>query len=194
MIVERPYFVTPHAVARYRERVELILPRQAIADVQQALQSPAWTVERDDVTFHGCVSPTGRRYIAVVCPPLPGREWPAVVTIGEHWRWHEYRTRWQGTGKRRFTADEEQFISDRLPIWTLDAIARHLGRTRQSVERYCWRKHHAATTQDLVTSGQAAALTGRSPQRITALARQGKIRARRKPGGRWWLIDPATLT
>jgi len=36
----------------------------------------------------------------------------------------------------------------------------------------------------------AAKLMGVTPQWITSLARRGKIKARRVPGGRWWLFDP----
>lgn len=67
-------------------------------------------------------------------------------------------------------------------------IARRLGRSERAVIRRCNRLHLAASKDGVVTSGVAAQLTGLSPQYLTRLARQGRIPARRMPGGRWWLF------
>ena len=82
---------------------------------------------------------------------------------------------------------------DHLSVWTIDAIAKRLGRTRKSVVQWCQRNGQYPTRQQWVTSGQAAELTGWSPQWIVRLVKAGKLRGRRVPGGRWWLIDPDSL-
>lgn len=51
----------------------------------------------------------------------------------------------------------------------------------------------APTRQDWVTSTVAAELTGLSAQWLTQMARAGSVRARRVPGGRWWLFDMEAL-
>lgn len=196
----RPFFCSPHAVDRYRSRVDrLASARQAILAIQTALQSPVWEEPGATAHFYGCRRPDGRSFVAVVGPPPTGKAWPVVVTVGEPWRWHEFRRLWRGdrraraVGLRRYTPEESEFVIARLPYWTLGAIAAHLGRTTESVQKWCWRNHQSATRQHLVTSGQAAELTGWSQQWITSLCRRGQIRAHKKPGGRWWLIDPDQL-
>lgn len=88
---------------------------------------------------------------------------------------------------RRWSAAEGVYVTTWLPYRTVPAIARALGRSEKGVRRWCERHGHSATTELLMTSGRAARIAGVSPQRLTALARQGRVRARRVPGGRWWL-------
>lgn len=73
---------------------------------------------------------------------------------------------------------------------TLATLARHLGRSPKAVEQWCWRHGCFPTRGSWYTSGEAARRTGLSPQWLTALCRERRIRARRVPGGRWWLIAP----
>lgn len=94
---------------------------------------------------------------------------------------------------RRWTVDDEWVVLTRVRVWRVETIARRLGRTPKAVRRWCERNRVAPTTDEWVTSGIAAGLTGLSPQRLTALARAKRIRARRVSGGSWWLFDPARL-
>lgn len=82
----QPYFVTPHAIQRFRERVRGARrwsDQRIIDTVRAGLQDagppypPARTVaiaERSDQP----------RFVAIIEPPMPNQEWPAVVTI---WGW-----------------------------------------------------------------------------------------------------------
>jgi len=70
-----------------------------------------------------------------------------------------------------------------------ETIARRMGRTRWAILRRCQRLGLSASKDGVVTSGIASQLTGLSPQYLTRLARQGRIAARRLPGGRWWLFS-----
>lgn len=94
---------------------------------------------------------------------------------------------------RLWSVDEAHFVSARIRLWTVGAIARHLGRSERAVRHWCERNRVAPTRDEWVTSGIAAELTGLSPQALTKAARAGRVRARRVPGGRWWLFDPASL-
>lgn len=94
---------------------------------------------------------------------------------------------------RPWTRQEAVFVTTWLPYRTVPAIAAALGRTEKAVRRWCERHGHYATTELLMRSGRAARLAGCTPQRLTALARAGRIRARRVPGGRWWLFAVADL-
>lgn len=90
---------------------------------------------------------------------------------------------------RRWTEEEDQFLSDHLHYWSRGAIGRHLGRTAKAVEQRMARARLFPTRLHLLTSGEMSRLTGLSPQHLTALARVKHIRARRVPGGRWWLFS-----
>jgi hypothetical protein len=92
-----------------------------------------------------------------------------------------------------YTFDEEALIVSRLTCWTRPTIARHLGRTPRAIRGWCWRHGQNPRNQHLLTSGQAAKITGLSQQWLTEMARAGRIKARREPGGRWWLFSPAAL-
>lgn len=89
----RPYFVTPHAVERYQERIERVPARQAIREVQAALQNPVWAEQAGVATLFGCRRADGRLWVVVVMQSAE-RSWPSVVTVGQAWRWHEYRHLW----------------------------------------------------------------------------------------------------
>lgn len=215
----RPYFVTPHAVNRYRERLDVkATPAQAIERIQAALQEPVFERPgRDGSRIVGCrLTHDGRntRFCAVVIQE-PGREWSAVASVGEWWRWHEHRDLWGDAPKppasvqaalrrgrtpqaparhgKRWTYDEEDFACQRLHIWTPEAIARRLGRTPAAVARWLYTWRQGPTRQTWLTSGQAAKLAGCTQQWLTRLAKAGRARARRVPGGRWWLFDPAWI-
>ena len=77
---------------------------------------------------------------------------------------------------------------------TCAAIGRKFGRSAYAVYQRSRRLGVWPTREDWVTSGVAAQITGFSQQWLSKLARIGKVRARRVPGGRWWLFDPRQLT
>lgn len=205
MHFERPYFVTPHAVTQYQKRVR---PRcsaaEAIEEIQTALQQPLFEVPaRDGCTLCGCEVGT-RRFGAIVAPPEAGHEWPAVLTVGPWWYWHEHKLRWppratdpglrdahEDRRGRPWTPYEVLRLRDLVHTHTTAEIAGLLGRTEKAV----WQKQNklgiwASTEGRYLTSGKAARLARMTPQGLTKLARAGKLkRARRKPGGRWWLFD-----
>lgn len=72
----------------------------------------------------------------------------------------------------------------------VETLARRLGRTPKAVLRWCERNRVFPCRGSWWTTGQAAQVTGLSPQHLSALCRQRKLRSRRVPGGRWWLIAP----
>jgi len=95
---------------------------------------------------------------------------------------------------RRWRPDEEAFVRAAIAYMTVPTIAARLGRTPKAVLR--WMERHRVfptRTGDYVTSGVASRLTGLKPQTLTALARAGRVRARRVPGGRWWMFDTEEL-
>ena len=52
MRFNQPYFVSPHAVERFRERVCDIPPAKVIETVQAALQDPGLPVDADFVILY----------------------------------------------------------------------------------------------------------------------------------------------
>lgn len=121
-----------------------------------------------------------------------GRGCRACHATGER-LWRRRQNRKSNPRLRYWTDEEEEFISSYVTVWTPAAIARALGRTEKAVIQYIWRHHLSPTRQHLVTSGVASEISGLSQQRLTTLARQGRIAARRVPGGRFWLFDPERL-
>lgn len=71
-------------------------------------------------------------------------------------------------------------------------IARRLGIAPRTIENWRWRLGiwHTRRTS-WYTTGEAARVTGLSPQWLSRLARTGRIQARQRGGRRhWWLIAP----
>jgi len=94
----------------------------------------------------------------------------------------------------RWPEDQVEFVLANLTRMTIPEIAAALGRSPSAVKTWCWRHGHSSRNQDLLTSGDAARLFGVSCQWLTELARTKRLRkARREPGGRWWLFDPDEL-
>jgi excisionase family DNA binding protein len=93
----------------------------------------------------------------------------------------------------RYSVEQECLIVDHITLWRKETIARRLGKSRSAVRAWCWRHGINARSRHLMTSGQAAKYVNRSCQWLTELARSGRIKARREPGGRWWLFSADTL-
>lgn len=143
-----------------------------------------WTPEEDEAIR----ASLGRESLAVVGARI-GRTKSAV----RYRRWklgiEPDGSRWM----RRWTPEEEQRAVDLLTTKTKAEIGQELGRSRRAVEQHLCRIHQHARNQDLLTSGQAAEACGLSAQYLTELARAGRVKAQREPGGRWWLFDPEGL-
>lgn len=184
-----PYFCTPHAVDRFRER---IAPRataaRAIRDIQAGLQAPL-AIRSDGERSLALCEVSGMRFVAVVGKAEAGRAWPSVLTIHHSERWQRVPLHVSG----RWTALEARFARERLIDWTDEAIGRALGRTTVAVRAWRWRNHAGATSSDLLTSTEAARRCGMTPQALTKAARAGRIAGRRLPGGRWWLFRAEDL-
>lgn len=91
---------------------------------------------------------------------------------------------------RLWTADEEFILILRRENWKVETIARKLGRTPKAVlmkarKLNCW-----PTNGELMTSGEAAKISGYTQQWCVKLAKKKKVKAKRTPGGRWWLFSP----
>lgn len=72
-------------------------------------------------------------------------------------------------------------------------IARKLGRTPKAVRQWRERQRLFPSTQEWLTTSQAAELAGVSDRAMRRWARAGRVNAHRLPGGRRWLIDPASV-
>jgi len=91
---------------------------------------------------------------------------------------------------RKWTAEEDFILILYRQTWTNKTIAKKIGRSIKAVENRSRRISCWPTTGDLMTSGEAAKMSGWSQQYCTMLAREKKVKAKRVPGGRWWLFDP----
>ena len=81
VIYDQPYYVTRHACDRYRERVRRVRggDRRIIREINEALQGRAPYPPDRDIAIG-----VPRRFVAIVAPPLPEYDMPAVMTV---WRW-----------------------------------------------------------------------------------------------------------
>ena len=95
--------------------------------------------------------------------------------------------------RRAWTLPEDVALMGMVGRLRPAAIGRRLGRSERAVLKRCQRIGISPCRNGWVTSGRAAALTGRTPQALTRAAREGRIRAHRVPGGRWWLFNVLDL-
>lgn len=88
-------------------------------------------------------------------------------------------------------ASDIEFAAERLGQWRPVKIARALGRTEKGLRQMLARRHICATRDAGCITARLLALEylPLSPQRVSALCRNGAIPAVRNPGGRWWLIN-----
>ena len=83
--VAEPYFVTPHAVERYRQRVRGDISHgEIVAHVQRSLQGAGPSDGTGYPPDRTIALGVPGEFVAIVEPPLPEHEWPSVVTI---WGW-----------------------------------------------------------------------------------------------------------
>lgn len=93
----------------------------------------------------------------------------------------------------RWSAEEDFILILRRQAWRPETIARKLGRSVKAIENRSRRTGCWPTKGDLMTSGEAAKISGWSQQWCIKLAKREKFKAKRVPGGRWWLIDPGSF-
>lgn len=93
----------------------------------------------------------------------------------------------------RWTETEAFTVEALVHEWTDERLARRLGRTAKAVRQWRERNGVYPTQYGWLRSGEAAVETGMTAQGLTRAAREGRISARRVPGGRWWLFDPDGL-
>lgn len=80
---DEPYFVTPHAIRRYRERVGRGSDMDIVRRINEGLQraGPDYPTRRPVA-----IGDRRQRFVAIVEPPSPEYgEWPQVVSV---WAWH----------------------------------------------------------------------------------------------------------
>lgn len=82
--VPEPYFVTRHAIERYQERVRSLGWQETIVEVQVRLQGASPSDGSGYPPDRTIALGVEGEFVAIVEPPLPGHEWPSVVTI---WGW-----------------------------------------------------------------------------------------------------------
>jgi len=92
-----------------------------------------------------------------------------------------------------YSIEQERIVVDHITVWRKNTIARKLGKSVSAVRAWCNAHGISPRKRHLLTSGQAARMVGCSCQWLTELARAGRLKARREPGGRWWLFDPRNL-
>jgi excisionase family DNA binding protein len=95
--------------------------------------------------------------------------------------------------KKKWSADEDFCLILWRSIYKPETIAKRLGRTVYGVE---WRSKKLKcwpTKDDLLTTGQASELTGYCTEWLARMAKTGKIKSRKVPGGKWWLFKQEDL-
>jgi len=99
-----------------------------------------------------------------------------------------------GATMKRWTYDDQCFASTHVTSLTYAEIAARMGRTERAVRHWCERSHNTPLNMHLMTTTEVAEEWGVSVQYVARLARQGKLPARRVPGGRRWLFDPERVS
>jgi hypothetical protein len=95
---DRPYWITPHAVTRYRERVGMdTASPEAIQDTIQAglqYRDPYPPTAKRHVASNAVQKEYGGpRFVALIAPPNDSEaegEWPSVVTV---YKYEQFRQR-----------------------------------------------------------------------------------------------------
>lgn len=91
------------------------------------------------------------------------------------------------------TEEAIQFIAERADSWRTGTIAKHLGCCEHAVRRIISAWGLAPQDQDWMTVPDAARLAGISENSLRRKASHGIVRAKKIPGKRFWIVDPATL-
>lgn len=169
---ERPYFVTPHAVDRFRERIADIPAAKVIEAVQEMLQNPGLPVDAE--MREGKLTLIYRGYFngkAVYLPVVreKDKEWPIVPTVmGEECVLHtilrhkdEPRTReWRRVERK------ELILPLREAGFTIRECAQILRCAHTTIERYL--------KQNGLVSRKARPWTEREKEKLIQLHAAGR--------------------
>lgn len=93
------------------------------------------------------------------------------------------------SGRRWSAADETLLLRERRRL-TVPELARRLGRSERAIITYSYLHRCYPWDGSWYTPIEVARLLGVSRQYVTRLCAAKRIRARRVPGMRRWLIDP----
>lgn len=100
------------------------------------------------------------------------------------------------THKRR-RREVQEVIETYAGIRSIAWLAKQLELSPRSVQNWIWKLHFRKTDhRGWYTTGQAAQVTGYSPQWMSQCCREGKLRCRRPPRSlrhpnySWWLVAP----
>jgi len=194
MKFKQPYFISPHAVGRFQERICDISPAEVVETVQTALQDPGLPVDaeiRDGelsliyrAKFHG------REYYIATTPPKAEGEWPQVPTILYN------HAKFLRTKKRRprFATDrEKQLIPLLRRRFTIKECMKITGRSHSTIERHSpkarpfrrWTEAEKAKALNMRTQGrtygQIAEKLGRSRKSVEIFFCRLRKEAREDP-------------
>lgn len=142
---DQPFFITPHAVKRYQQRVRSTTAHEAITRIQSVLQE---NQPIDTITYD---HRPAKIYIATDCgvvfylPVMPGDgDWPAVVSLLplEYGIYPRFRTEKKFTRKYCPWSVEEfealrALVREKIPC---KEIARYMGRTTKGVQGKLYRE------------------------------------------------------
>ena len=94
--------------------------------------------------------------------------------------------------KRRWSEHEIEIVATMLGHGhSIERIARYVQRSPRAVQGLQSRRPGLCHTKlEALTARAYAQEIGVSSQWVATLCRQGRLPARRVPGGRWWMIDP----
>lgn len=137
MKFNQPFFVSPHAVERFRERVCDIPPAKVIETVQAALQDPGLPVDAEiregKLTLIYRAEFQGREYYIPIVPAEEEGQWPQVPTVlYSHPKFLKTRKR-----RPRFVDEEEkQLIALLRQQFTIKECMQITGRSHSAIERH----------------------------------------------------------
>lgn len=163
MKFKQPYFVSPHAVERFRERVCDIPAAEIIKSVQAALQGPGLPVDAE--VKHGKLS-------LIYRAEFRGREYYIPVVSGEEGQWPQVPTvlcshpKFLKTRKHRsrfVTEEEKRLITLLRQQFTIRECMKITGRSHTAIERHSpkvrpirrWTEIEKAKAFNMRTKGQS---------------------------------------
>jgi len=137
MEFKQPFFISPHAVERFRERVCDIPAAEIIKSVQAALQGPGLPVDAE--VKHGKLSLIyraefrGREYYIPVVSGEEEGQWPQVPTVlCSHPKFLKTRKH-----RSRFVTEEEKRLITLLrQQFTIKECMKITGRSHTAIERH----------------------------------------------------------
>lgn len=188
----KPYFVTPHAVDRFRERVAVLPPARVIEIVQEMLQDPGLPVDAEirdgKLALIYRARYAGKTvYLTVGRGDAAGEDkpWPAVITVmseesvlhgvlcradtkrGRGWRYDDRKALIVPLREAGFTVRECATIL-RVSHTTVERHIKRLGLAKRHPRR--WRPHEIVTLCRLREQGvSCVAIAAKLDRSVTAV-------------------------